>query len=162
MEPVMRPFALLLATALATTVALPAQITSLSTTSIGPNCNIGPVGCCMILGGPTQLVPSLDVAAQQVQMEVTAIEGCCGVQVPLRALALGTTPVLVPLPEFGPACALHVAPIVLLAAAANPFVIPLPPGLPPVTFLAQGAALITDPFTGAVLTLTDGLSIALQ
>jgi hypothetical protein len=161
MEPAMRRV-LFPAFLLTMSSVLPAQITSLSATSIGAWCNIGPTGCCAIPGGPTQLVPSLDVASQNVQIDVVAVEGCCGVVVQFRALALGTQQALVPLPEFGVGCTLHVAPVVLLAATANPFVLPLPPGLPPLTFLAQAAAYITSPFTPDVLTLTDGLAIALQ
>jgi hypothetical protein len=108
------------------------------------------------------LVSSLDVANQNVQIEVVAVEGCCGVAVQFRALALGTQPAIVPLPEFGAGCTLHLAPVVLLAATANPFVIHLPPGLPPLTFLAQAAAYITDPFSPGVITLTHGFAIALQ
>jgi hypothetical protein len=148
--------------AVAFSLSLPAQITSLSSTSIGAFCNMGSTGCCAVPSQPTALVPSLDVSNQRVLFDVNALEGCCGVAVPLRALALGTQQALVPLPELGGTCALHLVPVVLVAAASNPFVLQLPPGLGSFTFLAQGAALITDPWGPGVATLTDGLAITLQ
>jgi hypothetical protein len=148
--------------AVAFSLSLPAQIQSLSVTSIGAFCNMGSTGCCAVPSQPTALVPSLDVAAQRVLFDVAALEGCCGVAVPLRALALGTQQVLVPLPELGSTCTLHLAPVVLVAGVSNPFVLQLPPGLGSFTFLAQAAAVVTDPWGPGVVTLTDGLAITLQ
>ena len=142
--------------------SLPAQYQTLTAQSIGAGCNIGSTGCCDVVGMPTVLAPTLDTTTNRLLFTIDALEGCCGVTVQLRALALGTQQVLVPLPEFGSLCSLHVAPIVLLAATGNPFVVLLPPSGPPVTLLAQGAAFITDPWTPGVMTLTGGLAITLQ
>lgn len=145
-----------------TASSLPAQYQSLSTQSIGASCNFGSTGCCAIASQPTVLVPTLDTTTNRLLFAINAVEGCCGVAVQLRALALGTQQVLVPLPEFGTLCVLHVAPIVLLAQTSNSFVVPLPTSGPPLTFLAQGAAFITDPWSPGVMTLTGGLALTLQ
>ncbi|HEX6811790.1 MAG TPA: hypothetical protein VF384_09235 [Planctomycetota bacterium] len=160
----MRSVALLLAAALTAGLSLPAQFQTVTAQSIGPGCNMGSTGCCAIVQSPTTLVPMLDVAANRLHLSVNALEGCCGVAVPLRFLVLGTQPVFVPLPEFGGTCALHVLPVALFASTANNFVFDLPP-MPPVSFLAQAAAFITSPFPAAgsdVLTFTDGLAITVQ
>ncbi|MEO6595639.1 MAG: hypothetical protein ABIP94_12875 [Planctomycetota bacterium] len=89
----------------------------------------------------------------------------CGVTVPLRLLAIGFQPAVVPLHEFGLGCTLYVAPIALLVTTAGPFTLSLPTGVPTLSFLAQGAALSIAPLGGQgadALTFSDGLQIDLQ
>src|SRR5262245_42425201 len=160
----MMRFDLLFVAALTTGLALPAQFQSITTQSIGSGCNLGPTGCCAVVAGPTTFSPSLDTLNNQLRLHVNAIEGCCGVAVPLRLLVLGSQPAFVPLPEFGGTCVLHVAPVALFATTGDHFLFNLPP-LPPLSFLAQAAAWITSPFPGPgadVVTFTDGVAITLQ
>ncbi|HZN42080.1 MAG TPA: hypothetical protein VFD82_24995 [Planctomycetota bacterium] len=157
-------FDLLFVAALATGLSLPAQFQSVTMQSIGAGCNIGPTGCCAVVGGPTTLTASLDPLNNQLRLNVNALEGCCGVAVPLRLLVLGTQPAFVPLPGFGGTCVLHVAPVALFATTADHFLFNLPP-LPPLSFLAQAAAYITTPWPGPgadIVTFTDGVAITLQ
>ena len=155
---------LLLVAALATVLALPAQFQTVTTQSIGDGCNLGPTGCCAVVQSPTTLTASLDPATNQLRLNVNALEGCCGIAVPLRLLVIGTQPAFVPLPGFGSTCVLHVAPVALLATTADHFLFNLPP-LPPLSFLAQAGAYITSPWPGlgsSVVTFTDGLAVTLQ
>lgn len=140
------------------------QFSSLSTQSAGAHCNIGPTGCCAIAGLPTQLRPALDVAACTVEFSVFAIEGCCGVTIPLRLVAIGTAPANVPLPQFGAACSLWLVPDVVLAQTGSSLSIAIPPTLPPLTFFAQAAAVVVDPFAvpAGVVTLSAAAAISLQ
>ena len=94
-------------------------------------------------------------------IQLTAFEGC-GATVPLRVLALGFQTANVPLPEFGATCALHVAPIVLLADTTGTFVLPLPTNTASLGFFAQGAALSIPPFGADILAFSNGLAINLQ
>ena len=157
-------FDLLFAAVLAAGLSLPAQFQTVTTQSIGDGCNLGPTGCCAVVQSPTTLTASLDPATNQLRMDVNALEGCCGIAVPLRLLVIGTQPAFVPLPEFGSTCVLHVAPVALFATTANHFLFDLPP-LPPLSFLAQAGAYITSPWPGPgadLLTFTDGFAITLQ
>ena len=154
----------LFAAALASGLSLPAQFQSVTVQSIGAGCNLGPTGCCAVVAGPTTLAVSLDALNNTLRLDVQAIEGCCGVAIPLRLLVLGTQPAFVPLPGFGTTCVLHVAPVALFATTANHFLFQLPP-LPPLSFLAQAGAWITSPWPapGAdIVTFTDGIAITLQ
>ena len=156
--------ALLFVAALGTDVSLPAQFQTVTTQSIGDGCNLGPTGCCAVVQSPTTLTASLDPATNQLRLDVNALEGCCGIAVPLRLLVIGTQPAFVPLPGFGSTCALHVAPVALFATTADHFLFNLPP-LPPLSFLAQAAAYITTPWPGPgadIVTFTDGVAITLQ
>jgi hypothetical protein len=132
-------------TALLAAASLPAQFTSVTTTSVAPGCNLGWTGCCATPSMPAQLQFALDVNAQRLDVTVQALEGCCGVAVPRRALALGTSPAAVPLPMFGPGCTLHVFPDVLLATTGTTFALQLPPGVATLGFLVQGLAWQTWP-----------------
>jgi hypothetical protein len=157
-------FPLLCVAALATSLSLPAQFQGLTTQSIGAGCNLGPTGCCAVVAGPTTLMASLDPLNNQLRLHVQALEGCCGIAVPLRLLVIGTQPAIVPLPGFGPTCVLHVTPVALFATTADHFLFNLPP-LPPLSFLAQAGAYITSPSPGlgsSLVTFTDGLSVTLQ
>ena len=157
-------FDLLFAAALAAGLSLPAQFQSVTAQIIGDGCNLGPTGCCAVVQSPTTLTTTLDPLTNQLRLNVNALEGCCGVAVPLRLLVIGTQPAFVPLPGFGGTCALHVAPVALFATTADHFLFNLPP-LPPLSFLAQAGAWITSPFPRlgtSVVTFTDGLAITLQ
>lgn len=157
-------FDLLFVAALATVLSLPAQFQTVTTQVIGDGCNLGPTGCCAVVQSPTTLTASLDPLNQQLRLDVNALEGCCGIAVPLRLLVIGTQPAFVPLPGFGSTCALHVAPVALFATTADHFLFNLPP-LPPLSFLAQAGAWITSPFPSlgtSIVTFTDGLAITLQ
>ena len=147
-----------------TTASLPAQclFQSVTTQSIGPSCNFGSTWFCAIVSMPSTLTTTLDTVNCKLIVQVNQFEGC-GASVPLRLLVLGTQPVSVSLPEFGPGCTLHVAPMILLAATTGPFSLDLPPGVPALAFFEQGAALSHFPFTTPdVLTFTDGHAISLQ
>lgn len=149
---------------LAGTAAAQCQFSGLATQPAGPSCNIGPTGCCAIPSAPTQLLVQLDPAACAVDFTVLALEGCCGVTVPLRLVAIGTVPANVPLPQFGIGCTLWLQPDVILVQSGAPLSIVIPPLLPPLTFLAQAAAVIQDPFgqPRVVVTLSDAKAITLQ
>jgi hypothetical protein len=143
--------------------ALPAQcqFTTATAQSIGLGCNAASTGGCAIPSIPTTLGTTLDPATCTLTIEVIAFEGC-GATIPLRALALGLQPATVPVPAFGPGCALHVAPDVLLAATAGPFALPLPPNVTFATIYVQGFALSLDPSGALIPTLSDGVEITLQ
>ena len=146
------------------TAWLPAQclFTSVSSQSIGPSCNWGSTGFCAIPSVPSTLTTTLDTMNCKLVVQVNQFEGC-GASVPLRLLVLGTQQIAVSLPEFGPGCTLHVAPMILLAGTTGPFPLDLPPGVTSLSFLMQGAALSHFPFTTPdVLTFTEGLAVSLQ
>ncbi|HEX5054253.1 MAG TPA: hypothetical protein VFZ65_20915 [Planctomycetota bacterium] len=160
----MQTTARLLFAAVAASAALPAQcpFQTVTTQSLAPGCNFASTGLCAIVALPTTLTTTLDTTNCRLDISVNAFEGC-GATVPLRALVFGTQQVFVPLPEFGATCALHVAPIAMLATASGPFSLNLPPGLSSLSFLVQGAALSVPPFAiGNILTLSDAQSIDLQ
>jgi hypothetical protein len=150
----------------ALTAPVPAQclFTSVTTQSIGPGCNVGSTGFCKIVGLPTTLSVGLDAANCTLEVQVNLFESC-GVQVPVRAIAVGFASTALPLPEFGPDCMLHVAPIGFLTSTTGPFTLDLPPGVPTLSFLVQGAALSIAPVGGQgndVLTFSDGVQVDLQ
>jgi len=136
---------------------------SLSVQSAGASCNLQPTGCCAIVSGPTQLNATLAVTPCALDLEVPAIEGCCGVAVPARLLVLGDAPTAVPLPNFGPSCTLWVLPgVALVLTLGDRFTLPIPPALPPITFLAQAAAIHTSPFGPPVVTFTEAKALSLR
>jgi hypothetical protein len=154
----------LLASTLLAAAPLAAQFTSVTSTPVAPGCNQWFTGCCAIASMPASLQLALDSTAQRLDVTVTALEGCCGVAVPLRALALGTAPAAVPLPEFGAACTLHVQPAVLLATAGTTFSMQLPPSVATLGFLAQGLAWQTWSFGPPAerFLFTDAYAVTLQ
>jgi hypothetical protein len=137
---------------------------SITAQSVGPFCNLGPTGCCAVVQQPTLLVPTLNVSPCALDLEVQALEGCCGVTVSMRLLALGLTTANIPLPQLGRGCALWVQPDVILAQVTSPFRLQIPPALPPFTFYAQASAVITNTLfpMPLVITLSDGLQLSLQ
>jgi len=146
--------------------ALPAQclFTSLTTTSVGPGCNVGSTGYCKVVGLPTTLSTSLDPANCRLEVQIHLFEAC-GVTVPLRLLAFGFQPATVPLPEFGPGCVLAFAPLAVLSWSTGPIALDLPPGVAALSFLVQGAALSIAPPGGQgldALTFSDALRVDLQ
>lgn len=146
--------------------ALPAQclFTSVTTQTIGPGCNVGSTGYCRIVGLPTTLGTALDSPNCALGVQVNLFEAC-GVTVPVRLLAIGFQQAFAPLPEFGPGCTLHVAPIAVLAGTTGPFTVSLPPGVPVCQFLMQGAALSIAPVGGQgtdLLTFSAALQVDLQ
>lgn len=159
----MKPLLLLpLVTALAANVAsAQCLFSSVSTQSVGSSCNAPSTGFCAIAAMPVSLTPTLDTVNCALTIQLTAFEGC-GATVPLRVLALGFQTTNVPLPEFGATCALHVAPIVLLADTTGTFVLPLPVNTASLGFFAQGAALSIPPFGQDILAFSNGLAINLQ
>jgi hypothetical protein len=132
--------------------------------SVGPFCNTGPTGCCAIVSSPTILAPTLDVTTCALDLEVSALEGCCGVTVAVRLLALGATTANIPLPQLGAGCALWVQPDAILVQQSSPFRLAIPPGLLPFTFFAQSSAIITNVLFPAptVVTLSEALALSLQ
>lgn len=82
----------------------------------------------------------------------------------MRVLAIGTTRASVPLPQFGVGCTLWLAPTDCFVVGAAPLVLSIPPTLPPLTFMAQGAAVVADSFAPVPLdtTLTAGYAVTLQ
>ena len=134
---------------------------SVSTQSVGSSCNAPSTGFCAIAAMPVSLTPTLNTTNCSLTIQLTAFEGC-GATVPLRVLALGFQPASVPLPEFGATCALHIAPIVLLADTTGTFVLPLPTSTASLGFYAQGAALSVPPFGANILAFSNGLSVNLQ
>lgn len=156
--------ALSVAAALATASAAQCQFSSLSSQSTGAFCNLPSTGCCAIVSFPTQLHPALNGSACTVEFTVQAIEGCCGMAVPFRFLAIGMTPAVIPLPEFGPTCNLWLVPDQFFVMTTATISIAIPPTLPPLTFQAQGAALVIDPFgpVNPVMAISGGLAISLQ
>jgi len=152
------------ALALASTAAAQCQFSSLSAQSAGAFCNISSTGCCAIPSAPCQLLPLLDVTNCTVVFTVHQLEGCCGITVPFRFLAIGMTPAVIPLPGFGPTCTLWLVPDQFFVMTTATIAIPIPPTLPPLTFQAQGAALVNDPFgpVNPVMTISGALAISLQ
>src|SRR5262245_21904187 len=152
------------ALSLATAATAQCQFSSLSSQSAGAFCNIPSTGCCAIASSPTQLQPALNVTACTVEFTVRQIEGCCGMAVPFRFLAIGMTPAVIPLPEFGPTCTLWLVPDQFFVMTTATISIPIPPTLPPLTFQAQGAALVIDPFgpVNPVMAISGALAISLQ
>ena len=82
---------------------------------------------------------------------------------PFRFLAIGMTPAVIPLPEFGPTCTLWLVPDQFFVMTTATIAIPIPATLPPLTFQAQ-AALVNDPFgpVNPVMTISGALAISLQ
>jgi hypothetical protein len=111
---------------------------SVSMQSYGQGCN--PV----FLNDPTIGV-QLDPVTCQLQLTVSAFQGCCNTYLVGTLLALGDQATAVPLPQFGANCTLLAVPVILLfqpTAAGPTFTLGLPQtGLPPVTLVAQGGAL---------------------
>ncbi len=151
---------------IALAASMPAQclFTTVTTQPIGPGCNVGSTGFCKIVGMPTTLASALDTTNCALDVQVNLFEAC-GVTVPLRLLVLGFQPTAIPLPDFGFACTLHIAPIAILAGSTGPISIPLPPATPTFTFLMQGAALSIAPLGGQgadTVTFSDALQVDLQ
>jgi hypothetical protein len=140
------------------------QFTGIATQHLGAFCNIGSTGCCAVPSSPTRIEPSFDGSACVFDVAVRAVEGCCGVTVVLRALAIGTPHPGIPLPDLGLGCTLWVQPADVRVQTGELFRFPIPPTLPPVTFAAQAAAVIVDPFLhpSGLPTLTQALTISLQ
>jgi hypothetical protein len=141
------------------------QFTTLTQQVIGSGCNIGFIGCCAVLPITPTFLPTLDPQNCELDIFVPAIEGCCGVTVPGRVLVLGTQQGLVPLPDFGFGCELHVMPSTALLTTADTFSLPLPPSLPPITLMAQaGYFSVWTQGAGSLSTfvITDARSLALQ
>jgi hypothetical protein len=86
------------------------------------------------------IVPELDAANCRLDITVSGFEDCCGVTTPLRVLAIGFQPTFVPLPEFGLGCAVQIDPIGIATTSSPVISLALPPGVPQLTFLAQGIA----------------------
>jgi hypothetical protein len=148
--------------ALAAAVAQ-SPFTSVSLTSAGPSCNLQPTGCCAVVSAPTEMFATLDTTQSVLRLAVPAVVGCCGVAVPVRLLAIGTAPAVIPLPQFGLGCTLWLQPVAVLAlVGSDTFVLPIPSTLQPLTFLAQAAAVHTQTFGPTVVTLSAAESIALQ
>lgn len=160
----MRSFATLgCALLLATGAAAQCQFSTLTLRTVGPFCNMGSTGCCAIVQQPTVLAGALDTSRCELAMQVRALEGCCGVAVQARILVLGAAPATLPLPSLGRGCTLWVQPdALLLLLGSDTFALPIPPRLPPITLLAQAAAMITSPFSSPLWTLTDAQAVALQ
>jgi hypothetical protein len=136
---------------------------SLSVQSAGASCNLQPTGCCAIVSGPTQLNATLAVTPCALEMQVPAVEGCCGVVVPARILVLGDVLTAVPFPNFGPTCTLWVLPgVALVLTLGDSFSLAIPPALPPITFLAQAAAIHTSPFGPPVVTFSEAKALSLR
>jgi hypothetical protein len=139
----MRATAFVLPALLMLSAAAPAQclFTTVATQIVGQSCNFGHTGCCATLVAPVAyVVPDLDTANCRLDVTVSGFDGCCGVTTPLRVLAIGFQPTFVPLPEFGVGCALQVDPIAILTTTATSIALALPPGVPQLTFRAQGIA----------------------
>ena len=160
----MRSVLFVLSTGLALAAAAPAQclFTSVTAQSVGQSCNAASTGFCAVAAFPSFLEPVLDTANCQLNLTVTAFEGC-GATVPLRVLAFGFQPTFVPLPEFGSDCALQVDPVGILATTATSFTLNLPPNVPQFSFLAQGLAWSSFQFApNPILAFTAPYAINLQ
>lgn len=158
----MKTFAALSAPLLAVAAAAQCPFSSVSTQTYAPSCNFASTGFCAIVATPTTLALTLDTNACTLEVAVNAFQGC-GASIPLRALVIGTQQVNVPLPEFGPTCALAVAPVALLADVSGPFTLALPNVVPPLSFLVQGCALSLPPFANELIfTLSDAQTVTLQ
>lgn len=140
------------------------RITSLVTQNAGPSCNTGPTGCCAIVSSPTVLTASLDPIGCAVDLDVRALEGCCGVAVRARLLVLGASTAVLPVPIVGPGCVVSVQPAAFLVQTSGPsFRLQLPPTLQPFQFFAQAAAIIAPfPVAADVFTISNALSLQLQ
>ena len=151
------------AAVIASSVALPAQclFQSVSTKSIGPSCNFGSTGFCAIVSRPTMLDVTMPAGSCSLEMRVDIFEGC-GATVPLRAIAFGVQPMNLPLPQFGPECALHLVPILIVPTTSAPLVLNLPLNVASLGFLAQALAVSVPPFEAGYLTFSDGLAIDLH
>lgn len=157
------PTALLSGLLLAAAATAQCQFSTLTMQTVAPFCNLGTTGCCAVVEQPTVLRGTLDTTRCAVGMQVSALEGCCGVAVQARILVLGTAPAMVPLPSLGRNCTLWVQPAaVLLLLSGDTFTLPIPRGLPPITLQAQASAIITSPFTSLMVTLTNAHTVALQ
>jgi len=145
--------------------ATPAQclFTGVTAQAVGQSCNAAHTGFCAVAAFPSFLLPELDTANCQLDVTVTAFEGC-GAVVPLRVLAIGFQPTFVPLPQFGFDCALQVDPIAILATTSPQVTLSLPPNVPQLGFLAQGLAWSNFSFASNpdVLAFTAPYAISLQ
>src|SRR5262245_39333900 len=153
-----------LAFVLATTAVAQCQFTSIAVQSFGMFCNAGPTGCCRVQSFPTSLTLGLDASMCALEVEIGALEGCCGVGVLAPVLASGSSPAAVPVPQFGPGCMLWVQPIEFRGQTTAQDRIPLPPTLPPgIQFFAQAGALIWSPLPAPslVVTLTGAQAVTL-
>jgi hypothetical protein len=137
---------------------------SIALRTVAPGCNSGPVGCCMIPAAPTTVSASLDTTACRLELTVQALEGCCGVRVLVRVLVLGSRTTGVVVPAFGPQCVLWVSPtIVLSSATSDAFLLAIPPGITPLDFHVQAAAVAIEPFLpGPVPTLSPAYLVSLR
>ena len=155
--------AFVLSSALAPAAAQ-SPFTSVSMTSAGASCNLQPTGCCAIVSAPLEIFATLDVTQSVLRLAVPAVVGCCGIAVPVRLLAIGTAPAVIPLPGFGQGCTLWLQPAAVLALVnGDTFNLPIPATLPPpLVFLAQAAAVHIDPFGPTVVTLSAAEQITLQ
>jgi hypothetical protein len=133
--------------------------TSVSTQSYGQGCN--PV----FATNPT-LAVALDAASCRVQLTVNAFPGCCNTFLRTYLLAIGFQQASIPVPQIGPGCTVLVQPTALLiqpSTAGATFSLGLPPIVPPLGFVAQGAAhyFTTIGFSDD-FALTDGAQVTLQ
>lgn len=132
---------------------------SVSTQSYGQGCN-------PVFGTNPTLSVTLDAANCRVQVAVNAFPGCCNTFLRTYLLAIGFQQVSIPVPQIGPGCTLLVQPTALLiqpSAGGATFSLGLPPILPPLGFVAQGAAhyFTTIGFSDD-FALTDGAQVTLQ
>jgi hypothetical protein len=123
-------------------------------------------GCNPVFATNPTLTGTLDPTVCTLNLTVNAFSGCCNTFLNGRILAIGLQPVSQPLPQLGVGCTLLASPDALLFqanTAGATFVLAIPPGLPPLTLYAQGAAIY---FTTIGLTtdiaLTGGEAAALQ
>lgn len=149
--------------ALAATASAQCQFLSVSSQTTGAGCNAASTGFCAVVALPSFLEFQLDNSICELDVTVTAFEGC-GAVVPLRALAIGFAPTFVPLPDLGLGCALQVDPIAILPSTAPTLTLTLPPGVPAMTFQAQGVAWSHFPLSPQpdTLVLTAPYQIDLQ
>ncbi len=122
-------------------------------------------GCNPVFQDPPEIEAKLDTQNCEVVIQIKAFPGCCNTFLQGRILVLGVAPSKIPLPGIGLGCTLLVNPVIILllpASAGDEVHISLPPGFPPGTFYAQGAAtyFTTIGFTTDVA-LTDGLQMKL-
>lgn len=161
----MHPALFSLFASLALTTLTPAQclFNSVTADPVGPSCNWTHTGFCAVAAMPPFLTTELDVANCQLHVTVTAFEGC-GASIPFRVLAIGFQPTFLPLPEFGPDCALQLVPAGIATTTSPTVTLDLPPGVSQLSFLAQGAAYSTFPFAPAqdIFAFTSPNLISLQ
>ena len=145
----------------APSVSAQCGLSSLSTQKFGESCNAASTGFCLVVSRPTEVVPTLDSGNCRLDVSVVAFEGC-GAKVPLRALFLGVDQANIPVPFFGPTCALFLNPVAVLPDPSGLFSFQLPPATRPFSLLMQGFALSLPPFGSPIATLSDGVRVSVQ